>query len=161
MNISPFQASSLGQNINHWFPVVVQFLLGWSPRWSRGIIRGFELSAAQSVDLDDRLTFMKCLVERKSQFPCRFLFLCLAQKQVQIWGRCFSSILGFRSPNFAQRNTLVYWNRINQHFGLWDRKYREMEFWLLGNKRSPFCTTEWFHIHVKAAFFHTSLCLIG
>ena len=51
-----------------------------------------------------------------------------AQKQVQIWGRCFSLILGFRPPNFAQRNTLVYWNRINRHFCFWERKYREMEF---------------------------------
>ena len=40
--------------------------------------------AAQSVDLDDRLRFMKHLVERKLQFPCAILFLRLAQKQVQI-----------------------------------------------------------------------------
>ena len=46
-----------------------QFLLGWSPRWSRSITQGFKLSAAQSVDHDDWLTFMKYLVERKSQFP--------------------------------------------------------------------------------------------
>ena len=45
----------------------------------------FEFSAAQSVDPDDRLTFMKHLVEIKSQFPCRILFLRLAQKQVWIW----------------------------------------------------------------------------
>ena len=49
------------------------------------------------------LTFMKHLVERKSQVPCGMLFLRLAQKQVQIRRRHFSSIVGFRSPNFAQR----------------------------------------------------------
>ena len=49
---------------------------------------------------------------KKLQFPCGMLFLLLAHKQVRIWGRHISSILGFRSPNFAQRNTLVYWNRI-------------------------------------------------
>ena len=67
-----------------------QFLLGWFPRWSRGITRGFESSAAQSVEHDDWLTFMKHLVERKSQFPCGILFLHLAQKHVRIWGRHFS-----------------------------------------------------------------------
>ena len=117
--------------------------------------------AAQSVDLDDRLRFMKHLVERKLQIPCAILFLRLAQKQVQIWGRRFSSILGFRTPNFAQRNTFVYWNRINRHFGLWERKYREMEFWPLGYESSPFCRTTWFHIHVKIAIFHLSVWLTG
>ena len=138
---------------------ISQFLLGWSPRWSRSITWGFEFSAAQSFDLDDRFTFMKHLVERKSHFPCGMLYLRLAQKQVQIWGRRFSSILGFRSPNFAQRNTLVYWNRINRHFGFWEKKYREMEFWPLGNESSPFCRTEWFHMHIKTAFFHLSVWL--
>ena len=138
-----------------------QFLLGGSLPWSRSITRGFELSAAHPVDPDDLLTVMKYLVERKSQFPCGILFLHLAQKQVQIWGRRISSIVGFRSPNFAQRNILVYWNRINRHFGFWKKKYRELEFWPLGNESSPFCRTEWFHIHVKMAFFHLSVWLIG
>ena len=140
-----------------------QFLLGESICWSQSITRGFELSAAHSVDPDDRFTFMKHLVEIKSQFPCGILFLRLTQKQpeVQIWGRCFSSIVGFRSPNFAQRNTLVYWNRINRHFEVWEKKYREMEFRPLGNESSPFCRTEWFQIHVKIAFFHLSVWLIG
>ena len=111
-----------------------QFLLGGSLPWSRSITRGFELSAAHPVDPDDLLTVMKYLVERKSQFPCGILFLHLAQKQVQIWGRRISSIVGFRSPNFAQRNILVYWNRINRHFGFWKKKYRELEFWPLGNE---------------------------
>ena len=93
-----------------------QILLGWSPRWSLSMTWGFEFSAAQSVDRDDRITLMKHLVERKSKFPCAMLFLFLAQKQVQIWGRCFSSIVGSRSPNFAQRWILVYWNRKNRHF---------------------------------------------
>ena len=92
---------------------------------------------------------IKNLVERKLQFPCRILFLRLAHKKVLIWGRWFSSIVGFRSPNFAQRNTLVYWNRINK---VWEKKYLEMEFRPLGNESSPFCRTEWFHIHVKTAF---------
>ena len=105
---------------------------------------------------DDQLT----LVQRKSQFPCGILFLHLAQKQVQIWGRRISSIVGFRSPNFAQRNILVYWNRINRHFEVWEKKYREMEFRPLGNESSPFCRTEWFHIHVKTAFFHLRAWLI-
>ena len=72
---------------------------------------------------------MKHLVERKSQFLCGFLFLLLAQIQVLIWGRRFSSIVGFQSPNFAQS----YWNRINRHFGFWEKKYHEMEFRPLGN----------------------------
>ena len=75
-----------------------------SPCWSQSITRDFKFSASHSVDHDDRLTFMKHLVQRKSQFPRRMLFLCLAQKQVQISRRHFSLILGFRSPNFAQRN---------------------------------------------------------
>ena len=54
------------------------------PHWSQSITRGFESSAAQSVEDDDRLRFMKYLVERKSQFPCGILFLILAQKQAQI-----------------------------------------------------------------------------
>ena len=36
-----------------------------------------------------------------------------------------------------------------------------MEFRLLGNASSPFCRTEWFHVHVKIAFFHLSVWLIG
>ena len=36
-----------------------------------------------------------------------------------------------------------------------------MEFRPLGNESSPFCRTEWFHIHVKMAFFHLSVWLIG
>ena len=80
----------------------------------------------------------------KSLFPCGILFLHLAQKQVQIWGCRFSLIVGFRSPNFAPRNTLVYWNRINWHFGSWEKKFREMEFGPLGNENVPFCRTEWF-----------------
>ena len=121
------------------------------------------LNLKKSVDQNDRLTFLKHLVEIKSQFPCGILFLRLAQKQVQIWGRRFSSIVGFRSPNFAQRNTLVYWNRKNRHFEVWEKKYWEMEFLPLGNESSPFCRTEWFYIHVKTAFFHlsTSIWLIG
>ena len=30
-------------------------------------------------------------------------------------------------------------------------KYWEMEFRPLGNESSPFCRTEWFHIHLKIA----------
>ena len=56
---------------------IFSILLGWSPRWSRSIMRGFEFSVAPSVDLDDQLTFMIHLVDRKSQFPCAILFLCL------------------------------------------------------------------------------------
>ena len=66
------------------------------PRWTV-----WKLSAALSVDPDDWLTFVKHLVKRKSQFPCGIFFLCLAQRQVQIWGRHFLLIVGFRSPNFA------------------------------------------------------------
>ena len=89
---------------------------------------------------------------KKIAVPYGILFLCLAQKQVQIWGRRFSSILGFGSPNFAQRNALGDWNRINRHFGFWEKKYREMEFRPLGNESSPFCRTEWFDLHVKMIF---------
>ena len=77
-------------------------------------------------------------VERKSQSPCGILFLHLAQKQVRIWGHCILSIVGFRSPNFEQRNILVYWNRINQHCGFWEKKYWELEFQPLGNESSSF-----------------------
>ena len=116
---------------------------------------------AQSADHDDRLTFLKHLVERKAQFPCGMLFLRLAQKQARIWVRCISSILGFRSRNFAQRNTLVYRNRINRHFGFWEKKWKFNYFFYLGNQSSPSCKTEWFHIHVKMAFFHLGVWLIG
>ena len=51
-----------------------------------------------------------------------------AQKQVQIWGPHFSLILGFRSPNFGQRNTLVYSNGIHRHLGFWEKKCRE-NYW--------------------------------
>ena len=37
----------------------------------------------------------------------------------------------------------------------------EMEFWPLGSESSPFCRTEWFHIHTKIALFHLSVWLIG
>ena len=102
---------------------------------------------------------------RKSQIP-RNRRLCnlvstLCSETDPNWGRRFSSILGFRTPNCAQRNALVYRNRINRHFGFGERKYREMEFRPLGNESSPFCRTEWFHIHVKMAFFHLSVWLIG
>ena len=40
-------------------------------------------------------------------------------------------------------------------------KYWEMEFRPLGNESSPFCRTEWFHIHLKIAFSHLSVWLIG
>ena len=83
------------------------------------------------------------------------------QKQAQIWGCSFLSIVGFWSPSFAQRKTLVYWSRINWHFGFWEKKYGEMEIWPLGNESSPFCRTEWVHRHVKIAFFHLSVWLIG
>ena len=36
-----------------------------------------------------------------------------------------------------------------------------MEFRLLGNVSSPFCQTEWFHVHVKLAFVHLSVWLSG
>ena len=71
---------------------------------------------------------MKHLVERELQFPCWMLFLHLIQKKVQIWGRPFSLIVGFRSPTIAQRWTLAYWHRINRHFGYCKKEYREMEF---------------------------------
>ena len=79
----------------------------------------------------------------------------------QIWGRRFSSIVVFRSPNFAQRKALVYWDRKNGHFGIWEKKYREMEYGPLGNATSPFCRTERFHVHLKIAIFHLSVWLIG
>ena len=140
---------------------ISQFLLGWSPRQSQSINWGFKFFSSQFVVHDDRWTFMKHLVEIKSQFPCWILFLHLAQKQVQNWGCRFSLIVGFRSPNFAQSYTLVYWNKINQHFGFWEKKFLEMEFQPLENESSPFCRTEWFHIHVKTAFVHLSVWLIG
>ena len=47
-------------------------------------------------------------------------------------------------------------NRINLHFEVWE-KFRQ-----LGNERhSPFCRTEWFHIHVKMAFFHCFTWVFG
>ena len=57
------------------------------------------------------IKFMKHLVEIK--------ILRLAQKQVQFWGRRLSSILGFRSPNFAQRkiDTLGFGRR---NIGKWN-----------------------------------------
>ena len=36
-----------------------------------------------------------------------------------------------------------------------------MEFLLLGNASSPFCRTEWFHVHVEIDVFHLSVWLIG
>ena len=36
-----------------------------------------------------------------------------------------------------------------------------MEFRPLENESSPFCRTEWFHIHTKMAFCHLSVWLIG
>ena len=36
-----------------------------------------------------------------------------------------------------------------------------MEFRPLGNESSPFCRTEWFHIHPKIAFSHLRVWLIG
>ena len=86
-------------------------------------------------------------------------FSCKKSYLVQIWGLRFSSIVGFRSVNFAQSYTLVYWNRINRHFGFWEKKYREQEFWPLENESSPFCRTKWLHIHVKIAFLHLSVWL--
>ena len=129
--------------------------------WSQIITRGFEFYTSQSFDSHDQLTFIKYLVERKSKFRCRMLFLLLAQKQVQIWGLQFSLIVGFRSPNFAQRWTLEYWSRINRHFGFWENKYQEMEFQPLGNESLPFCRMKWFHLHVKIAFFHLCFWLNG
>ena len=54
------------------------------------------------------------------------------------------SIIAFRSPNCALRKALMYWNRINQSTqinqnGIWEKKYREMEFWPFRNASSPFC----------------------
>ena len=39
--------------------------------------------------------------------------------------------------------------------------HREMEFRSLGNESSPFCRTEWFHVHIKIAFsvFHLSVAV--
>ena len=50
-------------------------------------------------------------------------------------------------------------NSINHE--VWEKKYREIEFRPLGNESSPLCRTEWFHIHVKTAFTHLSVWLIG
>ena len=98
---------------------------------------------------------MKHLVERKLQFPCWILFLCLAQKQVQ--GRCFSSTVGFRSPNFAQRWTLVCWNRINWHFGFLEKKWNlsigKWQFIIMQNKMVAYTC--------KDSIFHLSVWLIG
>ena len=111
--------------------VFSQIFLGLSPRW-----RFWVFCLQKFVDRIDRLTLMKHLDERKLQLPCGMLFQRLAQKQVQIWGRHFSSIVGYRSQNFAQRWTLVYGNRINRLFGNWEKKYREREFWALGKESS-------------------------
>ena len=35
------------------------------------------------------------------------------------------------------------------------------EILTIGKCISPFCRTEWFHLHVKIAFFHLSVWLIG
>ena len=53
------------------------------------------------------------------------------------------------------------WNRINLHVGFWEKKCWKMEFQPLGHESSPFCRTKWFHIGIKIAFFHLSVCLIG
>ena len=36
-----------------------------------------------------------------------------------------------------------------------------MEFRPLANASTPFCRTEWFQIHIKIAFFHLRVWLIG
>ena len=36
-----------------------------------------------------------------------------------------------------------------------------MEFQPLGNESSPFCRTKWFHMHIKIAFFHISVKVVG
>ena len=123
--------------------------------------------AAQFIDRGDWLmvnifeTFGWRKIAVSYNFPCGMLFLLLAQKQVQIWGCCLSWIVSFRSPNYAQRWTLVYWNRINQHFAFWEKIYSEMEFQPLGNESLPFCRTKWFQNYIKIAFFHLSVWLIG
>ena len=147
------------------------------------------LSEAASADLSDLASVLHwCALCRGLMPPCLLPLsvwpmlvphLCLCQLETThcfascwhsnstiymtqyIWGPRFSSIVGFRSLNFAQSYTLVYWNRINQHFGFSEKKYREMEFRPLENESSPFCRTEWFHIHVKIAFIHLSVWLIG
>ena len=37
---------------------------------------------------------------------------------------------------------------------IWQMKYREIEFQLLGKESSPFLWIKWFHIQIKIAFFH-------
>ena len=47
-------------------------------------------------------------------------------------------------------------NNRHRHFGFWEKKYRGME---LGNESLLFWRIEWFHIHIKIAFFHLSAWL--
>ena len=144
---------------------IFSILLGWSPRWSRSIMRGFEFSVAPSVDLDDQLTFMIHLVERKSQFPCAILFLCLGPNLrtslfVDPW-LWINKLCTVEYISILKQNKSTLW--------LWERKYRKMEFRpqnrLLGNESSPFCC--WFLQNgmvpytLKIAFFHTSVWLAG
>ena len=74
-----------------------------------------------------------------SLFSCRMLSL--SQKQVQNLRMLMfvnSMIIGFRSPNFSQRCMLVYWDRINWHFGVWEKKYYKIEFQPFGTESSQF-----------------------
>ena len=71
---------------------------------------------------------IKHLAERKLQFPCATLFLCLAQKQAQILRLRYSSIIGFWSPSFAQRWILVYWNKIIAIFAILQIAIQVLQF---------------------------------
>ena len=133
-----FQAESLEKSR---FP---QFLLCWSQRWYRSKTQSFELSAAQSVDHDGRLTVLKHLDVRKSH---------------SLWN-LVSAPCSETGPN-SRTLLIVDQNRIIWHFGFWEEKYREIEFRPLGNESSPFCRTAWFHIHIKMAFLHMSVWLTG
>ena len=103
---------------------------------------------------------MKHLVEIKSQFPCGILFLHLAQKQVQIWRRCVSFL---RSPNFAQRNTIVYKYRINWHFEFWKKKNWKWNFnhWEIRVHHSAEQNSFIYIQLAKIAFFLLSVWLVG
>ena len=61
--------------------------------------------------IDEHLWIIRS--EKNLQFPCRMLFLSVARSNSG--GRGFSSIICFRSPNFAKPLTLACWNSTSRH----------------------------------------------
>ena len=133
---------------------ISQFLLGWSARWSRTIIRSFESSAPHwrttcwtwwSTNIYE--TFGR----KKFAVSCGILFLLVGSPCSETGPNLRTSLFVDLWLSITKLCTEVNISILKQNKSTLWVSGEEISGNELKSESSPFCRTEWFRIHIKCS----------